>query len=255
MIINQLTKNGEFYGHTIWINRKSERIRAKYFASGEVYSKYRNWITDSNKQVVLACSGAFATGYSGNYMPLGITVDNGEIVNRRLHSVMDALVIVYDSGGIAAVDIENEYLNLDGDRVNINNYFDRNKLLNWAVREKATIFQTQLLAHKNRLRLVVKDARVRSRERRILILAKDMSGDVYHIIFNIEKSVYLGDIANDILNYLTYMRNINVFAMLNLDTGIYNILRIYDQYGKELPYIKGPLDITRAINLFVYYYE
>ena len=66
----------------------------------------------------------------------------------------------------------------------------------------------------------------RLRERRILVFATDFLGAVYHVIFNIQKTVYLEDITSDILNYLQYSKNMRVIAMVTLDTGYYDILKI-----------------------------
>ncbi len=42
--------------------------------------------------------------------------------------------------------------------------------------------------------------------------------------------------------------------MLNLDTGMYDILRVYLENGVEVPYLKGRLEVSEATNLLVYHY-
>jgi len=57
------------------------------------------------------------------------------------------------------------------------------------------------------------------------------------------------------LEYLKYSKDMEVVAILNLDTGDYNILKIFDQTEVELTDIKGSKDIRKATNLVVYYYK
>ena len=93
------------------------------------------------------------------------------------------------TGGIVVSDIDdgNLYLGSLKKRIDARSHQDKQTLLNWAQEEEATIFQTQLLAYKNQLR-IDEDAPRESAERRLLILAIDPDGQVLHIVFNIKKA-------------------------------------------------------------------
>lgn len=251
-------KNGHrTIGHSIWLNRKSGHVKAKYFAhkdlhtSKSVYQKYSSW--KSGKDIMLVCSGAFTT--KDYTTPLGLTVDNGKIVNRNINKDMDGLVIVYATGGIVVSDIDegNLYLGSLNKRIDARDFRDKQTLISWAEKEEATIFQTQLLAYKNNLRIPSHAPREEA-ERRLLVLGIDPQGDVQHIIFNIESEVYLYNISEMVFNYLK-AKNMNIVAMLNLDTGMYNILEVYDDDGDQEDDVEGKKDVRDATNLLTYYYE
>ena len=246
--INSLYKNNSQIGHVLWISRYQQKINAKYFATSEAYSDYFSW--KSNKKIYLACSGAYTNGGK----PVGFTVDNGKIINKHV-SEMDGLVIVYATGGVVVSDIDKGDLHLKslGRKLNLRtNSQDRIDLLNWAVKEKATIFQTHLLAYKDQLRLNVSRARTERAERRILVLAK-IQGILFHIVYNINSSVYLGDISSDIFSLLKSY-NAEVIGMLNFDTGSYDIIEVFDQWGQQDNNIKGSTSISSATNLLIYHY-
>ena len=98
-----LKKNGREIGTSIWISRKSKKAKAKYFAhrlhDQSPYERFKEWKDENDKEVILKSSGAYATSFQKG-KPVGITVDNGEIVNKKLDDRMNALVIVYPTGGI-----------------------------------------------------------------------------------------------------------------------------------------------------------
>lgn len=214
-------------GHSIWISRASEKVNAKYFAHKQsmqvVHDRYNTW--RDGKYVVLKSSGAYATGWNGSDLPAGITVDNGIIVNRDYQARMDGLVIVYATGGIAITNIEDGdlYLKSLGKRVDVSDSYDRGEFLQWAVSEDATVFQTHLLVYDNRLQFT-KDNGERAK-RKFLILAKDSSGELFHIIFYTKEKAYsLYNAARNVLQYMKRNKSMNIIAMVNLDTGGYDNL-------------------------------
>ncbi len=259
--VNLLKTEWDTYGQTVWIKRKSGKVKAKYFAYKDirsdrsVYNKYNSW--KNSKDIVLVCSGAYTAERKGDsrMVPTGLTVDNGKIVNRNYRDDMDGLVIVYATGGIAVSDIEEGNLSLKSieKKVDVKESEDRTILMSWARQEEATIFQTHLLAYRNELRIDEK-GRTERAERRMLALAIGKDGGVNHILFNIQEEVYLYDIARDILSYLQ-SKDMKVVAMLNLDTGWYNILEVYDNDGDKYSRLQGDKPLTKATNLVAYYYE
>jgi len=252
--------NGKKFGHSIWMSRKNGRIGAKYFAFKDringrvktVYNRFDKW--RAREDVVLACSGAFSTELPGatnkNAKTVGLTVDNGKIVNRNIEYSMDGLVIVYATGGIVVSDIENKDLRIGSQRINV--IKDKVKLLNWAVENGATIFQTQLLAYDNSLR-ISRAGRKNKRERRFLALAKSSKNELFHIIFDIPEYNYLFDASKEVFYFLSEEKGMDVFAILNLDTGAYNIMELYKDNRKRDFKITGDTDIKTSTNLIVYY--
>ena len=187
-------------------------------------------------------------------MPVGITVDNGVIVNRRIDDSMDALVIVYATGGIVVSDIDEGNLNLASlGTIDVRKDADKTKLLSWAEKEKATVFQTQLLAYRNSLRLT-RSARTESAARRYLALAKNKEGELYHIMYNIRNDVYLFDSTFDIVKSLKE-KEMEIVAVINTDTGSYDCLNLYNSNNDLNRNIGGTIDISTATNLVVHYYE
>lgn len=218
----ELMDGGSKVGYAVWISRQSQRVKARYFAykqsGSNVYSRYEVW--RSGKKVVLMSSGAYAsTG-----IPVGVTVDYGNIVNRKYDDKMDGLVIVYATGGIVVSNAEDGDLYLDalGKKIDIRDVQSRTEFLNWAESENATVFQTHLLAYTNELRFH-KDTKEKAR-RKFLVLAKSGSGELFHIIFYTKYQNYsLYEAAEGIMEFLHGMR-MDVTAIVNLDTGMYDIM-------------------------------
>lgn len=247
--------NNTYYGFSIWMNRKTNpSIKAKYFAykygSYSVYDRFNNWGNDKN--IICLMSGAFTSDY---YKPIGLTIDDGNIVNRGINYTMDGLVIVYNTGGIAVSDLDekNLYVNNLG-YLNVRNSYDKERFIDWAKNENATVFQTQLLIYKNKIKCSYQNE---LRERRLLVLAEDSNGDILHVVFDIDKSngVSLYHISEIILNYFK-STNREIIAMLNLDTGMYNMFSVRSKSGKEFQTPKGTknYEFKDVVNLVVYYY-
>ncbi|MFK7946827.1 MAG: hypothetical protein AB8G11_04505, partial [Saprospiraceae bacterium] len=225
-----LKDNGYNVGHSVWISRKSGKVKAKYFADKQygqvVNARYNTW--KNGKKVVLMSSGTYANGYDAmSNKPVGITVDNGVIVNRSWKESMDALVIVYATGGIVVSNIEDGDLYLDalGKKVDVRKVRDRNEFLAWAVQENATVFQTHLTIFKNELKFESNHyQKNKETKRKMLILAKDSSGTLYHIIFYFKNEDYtLYQASKKTKSYLD-SKDMNIIAAINLDTGAYDII-------------------------------
>ncbi|MDR0873411.1 MAG: hypothetical protein LBN27_08100 [Prevotellaceae bacterium] len=239
-------------GSSLWINRtENSEIKAQYFADKMVYSsiydRYNSW--KNGKKIIALCSGAFTDDYT---KPKGITIDYGTIINRNIDIKMNGLVIVYPTGGIVVSDISKGDLKIGNNNssLNIRNEYDKQKFLTFAQNEKLTAFQTQLLVFNNVLQC---KANKELRERRFLVIAKGKNNEILHIIFDIPESVYLLDTAQKILDFFKNSGR-TIIGMLNLDTGSYNMINVYDAAGKKVPEFKGSYDILGAINLVTYYY-
>jgi hypothetical protein len=250
--------DSDYIGQSIWISRSERKINAKYFAYKQfgksIHDRYQEW--KDGKKLVLSCSGAYTYSKREEY-PTGITVDNGNIVNRSIRDDMDALVLVYATGGIAVSDLDDGdlYLGSLQKRVNIRERNDKYEFLSWAEEEQATVFQSHLLAYTNKLRIGEESDDDRA-HRRILTLVKNEEGELFHVIFNIREDVALYDISYTLFHYLRNKKN-EVIAMVNLDTGAYDILEVYDEENDKIEGIHGDrsFSIRKATNLITYYYE
>jgi hypothetical protein len=246
-------------GTSTWLKR--DKVKAKYFAwkkdGQHVDERYDSW--KQGKEIVLMTGAAYVNGWQGSEVPVGVTVDNGVIINRGYDNNIDGLVIIYATGGIAVSNIDNGDLYLDalGRKIDIRNTRDRHELLNWAVKENASIFQTHLTIFKNQL-VCNYSKNAKSSTRRFLVLVKSSSGEFFHVIFYFKHARYtLYHISEMTLNYLKD-KEMDVIAMLNLETGTYDVINtgsgVTDCNGD---YIKGKRnEIRKEIpNLLTYYYE
>lgn len=249
--IYKLKKGKRNYGYAtfLWRGKSKGKLKAKYFASGNTYKKYKAW--RKGKDVVLISSGGYSTGFSNKSEPVGLCVDNGKIVNRRIENDKDALVIVEAVGGIRVSDIDQCDLTLGGMSKSICPRQDKTKLLNWGVNKNATIFQSHLLAFKNELRINPTSSSKKSTTRRFLVLGfRDEV--LFHAVFNVDKDMTLYDAAN---NALQAMSKMNVISIVNLDTGGNDIYEVYDDQKSKIRYMMGDAEPRDATNLLVYYYD
>ncbi len=241
-------------GYALWLKRPN--LKARYFAYQNVTAKYRQWAKKNKKTIVLATTGGFT---NVNKKPEGLTVEAGTIVNAVLMPDRDGLVIVHNSGGISVVNLKRARIKLSlGPQtvLTIENPLQSliaySKLLKWCRDHKATLFQTQLLAYSDQMLIDVKKARGQLRERRILVLVRDRGTyDLHHVIFHIPTPHNLAVLAQEVFD-LCQSRKKRVEAILNLDVGSYNILRVFDQRGRILSKPQGPVNINKATNLIIY---
>lgn len=236
-----------FVGHAIFIHRPA--VDAHYFAHGRTAGRFQQF--RRNRREVIATSGGFTNGQG---LPEGLTVENGQIVNAVIMHDRHGLVMVRKGGGINVINLQKDghILPRTGKSIQspLNSLVAYADLLHWCKREKATLFQTQLLAYGDELLIDKNRAHPEPRERRILALVSE-KGQVHHVIFDIQQAHPLADIAEELFAMLKH-RNKKVEAMLNLDVGSYNILQVYDEQGQTLPAPRGPVDLQKAANLIVY---
>ena len=259
--ISGVTFKQEKY-YVITMLREGERIKAKYFAAQDfngnnVYSRYLEW-KKYNPNVVLFSSGTYMDD-RGN--PQGLTIDNGTIVNQTLiYNKMDALVVVYASGGIAVSNLK------DGDlRININgtnrildirkNPNDLDDFIEWAASQRATVFQTHLLVYKNQLKIDSYTSKKDERERRFLAVGKNEDGKVVHSIVHCPQYSSLYEGSKKVLDFLSTAKHLDITFMINLDNGAQDVFELYNSNCTLNGSIKGQLDPRRAVNLLTYYFK
>lgn len=234
-------------------------VRAKYFAAldeqrNSVYTRFQRWSADKN--VILALSGTYM---DNTRTPVGLTIDNGTLVNKNLTN-WDGLVIIYATGGIAVTNLKNDDLTVDNGGVSTkyrirNSSYDLQSFIEWAARNQATVFQTHLLAYKNQLTIATNSS-TNTAERRFLAVGKNEEGELYHVIVQCPSNgltLMVG--AQKALRFLNNFQNIDVTFMINLDTGSQDVFRLYNCDGTENPLVKGKRSLPEAANLLAYYFE
>ncbi len=248
------------------MNRSGQKVKAKYFAAADyggnsVYKRYLEW--SKGRSIICVTSGTYMDACDNLYgrnNPVGLTIDNGTLVNANYENKFDGLVIVYATGGIAVSNVQNKDLSVDCSGIrrvfDMSNTFHRSQFVDCAKNVNATVFQTHLLVYKNQLK-VFSNGSPSKGKRRFLVVGKDDYGDLRHVLLyikDVETSLYEGSrIALNFTKNNLYMEDI-VF-MINLDTGCQDVFEAYDANGTRDPKIEGSQPMTQAANLLVYYYE
>ncbi len=257
--VYELSKSGETIGHSVWMSMDNT-IKSKYFAfktvnNGEyesVHEQYQRW--KGNKKIILNCSGAFSTEFPGqknnNAITVGLTVDDGKVINRTIDKTMDALVVMSLYNELKVYDLENNSLEIGQSSFDMPR--EKARFLDWAKQKRSTIFQTQLLSFNDKLRISRK-GRKQKRERRVLAMVENKYRQSFHIIFDLTKSSFLFDTARDVFYHLKDDKGMTVKSIINLDTGAYNILELFDGAGRKNVDIIGDTDVKSSTNLIVYY--
>ena len=242
--------NSGAIGYCIWLQRPS--LKATYYAAGKVPNKFNNFRQAKGpSKIILATTGGFTNSQG---QPEGLTVDKGTIVNAVLLPERHGLVIVQNNGGIRVTNIKKPFI-LPGISYKLdplNSLLHYSELLHWCSKNKATLFQTQLLAYGDQQLIQLSKAANQLRERRLLALVRDTKDQtLHHVIFHITGAKNLAVITEEVYQMMK-VRQKKVEAILNLDVGSFNILQTYDNKGRLLRAIQGPVPISKATNLIIY---
>jgi len=242
------------------MKRSGDRIKAKYFAARDyngksVYERYKLW-KKSNPNVVLISSGTYMNNLG---IPVGLTIDNGIVVNQSIKKgEMDALVIIYATGGVVVSNLKEGNLSVDGINRNLNisqsgNDFD--DFIEWAKANEATVFQTHLLVYGNELKIDRRNSTKNPRERRFLAVGKNEEGEIIHsIVFNPEETtLYNGSLK--VKSFINDFKDIEIIFMINLDTGMQNVFELYNSDCSINSTSRGWTKPKDAANLLVYYFN
>jgi len=243
------------------MSRKTGRVKAKYFAykegSESVIDRYNTW--KSYITPILVTSGAYGDKMNSTGTPVGLTIDNGRVVNYKLSSDKDALVIVYATGGIAITNIEDADLTIrdNGNHtIDLNSKVSKKRFINWAKRKNATVFQTHLLIQDDRLK-VYSNADKSIAFRKVLVLSrKKKTGELFHILYNIQSKKYsLYEVSKKILRHQT-LENMEVIMAVNTDTGGANYIESEGQVVNcDGAHLTGHSPASSITNALVYYYK
>ncbi|GGG10115.1 hypothetical protein GCM10011344_08480 [Dokdonia pacifica] len=241
-----------------------KKIKAKYFAAKDyngtsVPNRFLNWSQDKN--LICVTSGTYMSKYDPIIaLPVGLTVDNGVVVNKNIAD-FDGLVIVYATGGVVATNLEDKNLKVQGGSISgipldlKGNSYHLSKFLEWCEENEATVFQTHLLAYNDILKISPYNSSPKSRERRFLAVGYDEDKNVVHCIVHSEEHTTLYEGSKKVLSFLNGFKDMEVIWMINLDTGAQNTFKLFDENGTVDERIKGTIPIDKAINLLVYYYQ
>lgn len=261
------TKYGDNVFHMVSMNRKDNRVKAKYFAAKDfngrsVFERYNEWKSSS---VILTSSGTYMDecNISQNPKPVGLTIDNGVIVNERFETGFDGLVIVYATGGVVVSNLKEGNLKIKCEGLekvfDIRKSLDRQQFISCAESVEATVFQTHLLAWKNELKIYDAPGCKSppcARERRFLAVCKDEEGDILHIIVHSPTPSTLYQGTKKVFEFLREFKEMEeVVFMINLDTGCQDVFQLYNKDGVIRYDIRGRMKVSDAVNLLVYYFE
>ncbi len=253
------------------MSRKSDRVKVRYFAAKSydgtmVGSRYSSW--SANKNVIAISSGTYMDLCDASIAkPMGLCIDDGNIVNNKIENTYGGIVVVYATGGMVASAIEKGDLNITNSKthskmtIDVRNQFQKQAFIDWAKEEKATVFQTHLFVYKDSLRLIENpNERMKNAPRRFLAVCKEEDGTVSHYIVNLPRASTL---YQGVVKAKEYLKNIEdvtqIVFMINLDPGCQNFYNVHNSDGSkklESNFNGDPnLTINQAANLLAYYYE
>lgn len=264
-------KNGYTY-QVVNMNKTAStgRIKTKYFAAKSddgitVYDRYKEWVR--GKDVIAVSSAGYMTGYEAGKpgTPVGLTIDNGTIVNGTIQN-FDGLIIVYATGGIAASNLKDADLKLQGGGIDPNRRFDiKNNIkdkydfINWAKTESATVFQTHLLVYRD-IYQVALNAPSEPKTRRFFAVGNDKNtNELYYVIVNCPEATSLYQGGKRVKEFLNNYNDLKIVFMINLDTGDQDIFKLYNRDGSVNNLIRPNAfwekPLSAAANLLAFYYH
>lgn len=261
--VSSVEYDGDEYS-VVYMLRDGNRIRAKYFAAKDrsgnsVHKRYQNW-KKTNTGIVLVSSGTY---WNRSKVPDGLTIDNGVLVNGKImNGKMDALTIVYATGGIVVSDLREGNLKLSGGGVDPSRLFDlRNSAQDlydfkaWAADQEATVFQTHLLVYDDKLQISSYNSSGTERERRFLAVGKNEDGQIVHSIINRPKYASLYESTKKTKAFLNDFADMEIVFMINLDTGNQDTFELRNSNCSINKTVKGRKQLHEAANLLVYYFK
>ena len=244
-----------------FVNMKMEhgRIKSKYFGANNedgttVSDRYNMWALGRDKIAVISA------GYKDAYgTPVGLTVDNGRIINQSLEK-FDGLAMVYPTGRVVVTNLDDGDLTLQNDpnrRFDIrNNHRDKQDFVDWAESQEVSVFQTHLLVYKNNLE-IANNSDPTKRERRFLAECKNVTTNkTCHVIVNFNSdyvSMYNG--AKKTKEFFNNFLGLEVNFMINIDRGVQDILFVYNSDGSINKSIIGNVAINSGSPLIAYYFR
>jgi len=261
------TIDNETYG-IIKLSRKDNHVKVKYFAAKDyygtsVYDRYKNWAV--GKKVVAVSSGTYMNmcetpAYA---TPIGICIDQGKVVNEDLvYDRLDALAIVYATGGMVVSNLKAGNLRVTGKEGNASVYdirksaYHKSLFVDWAQVNEATVFQTHLYVFEDKIMITSNGSSTKA-SRRFLAVCKYSGNSICHYIINLPVASTENEGVRKAYRILKEGEGVEqIVFMINLDTGCQNVFNFYRNGSLETnSLLKGSESISSAINLLAYYYE
>jgi hypothetical protein len=255
--------NGKTYSVVKMIHQNN-RIKVKYFSvkdkSGlSSYLRYESWA--KNKNIIAYMSAGYITDCASLYAhQVGLTIDNGEIINSSISENLGGLAVIQNDE-IKLFNLENPFLQIkDKDGVlvkfELRNAFDRSLFIKWASENNISAFQCHLLAQNDSL-LVYENAAKEIRDRRFLIGGVDQDGLFSNYILNLNGPETLRDATKIALKFLKSNDGLQAHYIINHDAGCDNIFRVFNANGEpeKRRGFEGFVHISNAASLIVFYYE
>ena len=251
----------------IYLSKKNQKIKTKFLAykvnNQSVYERFKDF---SKQNVLIYYSTAAYSEYSFNVKtsrPAGLSIDNGIIINQGLSSRgMDGIVIISPDGSLNISNLKERNLKLSGGNANPDKFYDlrgsSNDLYNfkeWAKSERATVFQTHLLAWEGKLTFENNLSKVAARERRFLAIGIDENGNEIHCLVNHENLETLFNSSKNVLEFLQNERNIKVTAMINMETGASDVAGFILSNGVKSSEFSGKMESSESHNFLIYYFN
>jgi hypothetical protein len=164
--------------------------------------------------------------------------------------------VVITDGNLQVWNLKNEVVLSDGRKLicPFESLMAFSQLMEWCKQNNATVFQTHLLVKDNEPLIHPEIAPAELRERRLLATFTDEDGVLYNAIFNIETPYDLSSITYEVMHMLE-SRSMDIHSVVNLDTGHYNILQVYNEDGSKRSDLTGKIEMARAVNLLVFSYR
>lgn len=225
--------------------------------NNSVYDRFVKFKQDHPK-IIGYCSGSYTIDISGNWIPEGLSIDHGVVVNRNLElNRFDALVIVYPNGGMAVNNLDNNAVATSDGVFKIRNSDGRDKqsFIQWAQKNSATVFQTHLLAYNNELTIKQNVNFESKRPRLFLIASKDnLSGELYLYLIARNSQENLYEASRDVLELFS-SKDIDIRWIINLECGVDRHYAVYDKNGLSSNVLSGYTPLRDAMNLLLFYYD
>lgn len=252
------------------LSRKDDRVKVRYFAAksfdgtavGDRFNKWR-----LNKNTIAISSGTYMNNCDASKAtPMGLCIDDGNVVNNKLEAY-GGIIVVYATGGMVASALEKGDLGVSNSKthekmtLDVRNPYQKQKFIDWAKEERATVFQTHLFIYKDSLRIIENpEEHIKNAARRFLAVCKEEDGSVAHYIINLPTASTLYQGVVKARDYLKNLEDVSqIVFMINLDTGCQNFYNIYNPNGtlKNEKNFMGDNNFTvnKAANLLTYYFE
>ncbi|MGH6816777.1 MAG: hypothetical protein ACREC6_13850, partial [Hyphomicrobiaceae bacterium] len=246
----KLTRRGEPVGHVVWMQQPP--LRAMFLTKRAGSSAYQAFRAAQQGKEMRRAVAAMTGAYTSAGLPDGLTAHRGHIVNSVVLPGRDGLVLFAPDGSIEVVNLKAANSQLCNKTLNVRqNLVDLVHLVECIREKQYTAFQTHLLAHANTPLMALGQGKPEERERRALAIAR-RGTERHHILFDLPKPHDLAELLHAVFRTLEF-RKLTVEAILNLDTGAYNILQVHGEDGRILTDPRGSVDIEKATNLIVYF--